>query len=169
MLGLIAVLAAGACSNTASGSEATTTYYASGHRDAAPAVTNEPLLGGGTFDLAAERGHVVVMNFWGSWCGPCRAEAADLESTYKETGVVFVGVNVIDQQDSANAFVSAHGITYPSIFDPAGHVMLAFANIPPKEVPSTLVIDAAGKVASIHLAPVSSADLTAMIKAAQTS
>ncbi len=89
------------------------------------------MLGGGTFDLASERGHVVVMNFWGSWCGPCRAEAADLESAYKASGVVFIGVNVEDQQDAASAFISAHGITYPSIFDPAGHVMLAFAQVPP--------------------------------------
>ena len=63
----------------------------------------------------------------------------------------FVGVNVRDEQDAAAAFVSAHGITYPSIFDPSGRVTLAFRNVPPSDVPSTIVIDATGKIAAIHL------------------
>jgi len=145
-----------------------TKFYAAGHRPAAPAL-DEKLLDGGTFDLASERGHVVVINFWGSWCGPCRAEAADLESSYTSSGAVFVGVNVLDQEDPARAFVSAHKITYPTIFDPAGHVVLRFAHVPPTAIPSTIVIDATGKIASIQAAPVSAADLAAMIKAAQTS
>ena len=70
-------------------------------RPAARAVSGA-LLTGGTYDVAADRGTVVVVNFWGSWCSPCRAEAADLERTYAATkarGVTFVGVNSRDDRD----------------------------------------------------------------------
>ena len=76
----------------------------SGRRSAS--VTGE-LLDGGTYDLAQDRGKVVVVNFWGSWCAPCRAEADDLEQTYQATkakGVSFLGVNSRDDRDAAKAF-----------------------------------------------------------------
>jgi thiol-disulfide isomerase/thioredoxin len=157
----------GASASSASADNVTTKLYAAGDRPPAPAIS-EQLLSGGTFSLASERGKVVVLNFWGSWCGPCRAEAADLESTYKATGAAFIGVNVNDEQDAADAFISARGITYPSVFDPAGRVMLAYRNVPPSDVPSTLVIDASGKIAALHLGPVTAAELTSMIKSAES-
>jgi thiol-disulfide isomerase/thioredoxin len=165
-LGLVAACALTAC--TSSSTASSIKVYPVGKRPSAPAI-DQSLLGGGTFSLASELGHVVVINFWGSWCGPCRAEAADLESTYKSSGVVFVGVNVLDQQGPASAFVSARGITYPSIFDPAGRVMLAFRDVPPTAIPTTIVIDATGKVAALDPTPITSAQLTSMITAAQAS
>jgi thiol-disulfide isomerase/thioredoxin len=170
LVALVAVLSLAACgtsAGSASSATVTTKMYAAGKRIVAPAIS-EGMLGGGTFDLSAERGKVVVLNFWGSWCGPCRAEAADLESVYTATGAEFVGVNVQDQSDAASAFVAAHKITYPSVFDPAGHVMLAYRNVPPSAVPSTVVIDPTGKIAALHLGPITAAALTSLIKSAES-
>lgn len=149
---------------------AATKVYQSGDRPTAPAVTGT-LLDGSTFHLADDRGHVVVLNFWGSWCAPCRVEAADLQSVHEATaaqGVDFVGVNIRDEKDAANAYEQAHGITYPSINDPAGRVALQFRQVPPSDIPSTIVIDATGHIAAIHLGSISAAQLTDMISAASS-
>jgi len=117
-------------------------------RPAAPAVTGQ-LLSGGAYDTAQHRGTVVVVNFWGSWCAPCRAEAADLETTYQQTeakGVTFVGVNTRDDRDSAAAFDRGR-VTYPSIFDPDGKVALKF-NVTQVSTPSTLILDRQGRIAA---------------------
>lgn len=147
---------------------AATKIYPSGKRPEAPTVAGT-LLDGAKYNLASDRGHVVVMNFWGSWCAPCRKEAADLQSVHAATenaGVKFVGVNIRDEQDPANAYDQAHDITYPSIFDPSGRVALQFAQVPPSAIPSTLVIDATGHIAAIHLGSTTAKQLTDMITAA---
>jgi len=149
---------------------AATKVYQRGDRPAAPAVTGT-LLDGSTFHLADDRGHVVVLNFWGSWCAPCRVEAADLQSVHEATtaqGVDFVGVNIRDETDAANAYERAHGITYLSINDPAGRVALQFRQVPPSDIPSTIVIDATGHIAAIHLGSISADQLTDMISAASS-
>lgn len=145
----------------------TTKVYPAGERPAAPAYTGD-LLGGGTFDLAAQRGHVVVLNLWGSWCAPCRVEARDLEAAYraaKDRGVVFIGDNIRDDHDGATAFEKAHGITYPSVSDPGSRFALAFRDlkVPPSAIPSTIVIDASGHVAAVHLGSITQAQLTDLI------
>ena len=145
-----------------------TKIYPTSQRPAAPAVSGT-LLNGTTYTLASDRGHVVVLNFWGSWCAPCRREAADLQSVHAATaaqGVAFVGINIRDETDPANAYDNAHEITYPSIFDPSGRVALQFAKVPPSAIPSTLVIDATGHIAAIHLGSITAKQLTDMIKAA---
>ena len=147
---------------------AATKIYPTGKRPEAPAVSGT-LLDGVEYDLASDRGHVVVINFWGSWCAPCRKEAADLQSVHVATeasGVKFVGVNIRDQPDPANAYDQAHHITYPSIFDPSGRVALQFVQVPPPTIPSTLVIDATGHIAAIHLGSITAKQLTDMITAA---
>jgi thiol-disulfide isomerase/thioredoxin len=112
-------------------------------------VTGE-LLAGGTYDLANDRGKVVVVNFWGSWCAPCRAEADDLERTYQATkakDVTFLGVNTRDDRDSAKAFERGYQVTYASVFDVRGEVGLKF-DVTQNAIPSTLVLDRQGRIAA---------------------
>jgi thiol-disulfide isomerase/thioredoxin len=116
-------------------------------RPAAKEVSGR-LLDGGTYDIAADRGKVVVVNFWGSWCSPCRAEADDLEKTYqasKAKKVTFVGVNWRDDRDSAKQFERGR-VTYPSIFDPDGKIAVDF-EVTQVNTPSTLILDRQGRIA----------------------
>jgi thiol-disulfide isomerase/thioredoxin len=116
-------------------------------RPPARRVTGD-LLDGGTYDVTQDRGRVVVVNFWGSWCPPCRAEAADLERAYQATkadGVAFVGVDTRDGRDAARAFVRGR-TTYPNLYDPDGEVALAF-EVTQVSTPSTLILDRQGRTA----------------------
>jgi thiol-disulfide isomerase/thioredoxin len=123
--------------------------YKPADRVAAPAVKGELLKDGGTFDLAGHKGKTVVINFWASWCPPCRLEADDLEAVYKDApGVEFVGINIRDEKDKAIAFHEGRA-TYPSIFDPAGRIALDFKQVPPNTIPATLIIDAQGRIAVV--------------------
>ncbi|MFI1195907.1 TlpA family protein disulfide reductase [Micromonospora sp. NPDC020750] len=118
-------------------------------RSTAPKLAGE-LLTGGSYDVTTDRGQVVVVNFWGSWCPPCRAEADDLEATYQATkpsGVKFLGINVQDNRDKALAFEEGR-VTYPSLFDPPSRLALAF-DISPTTIPATVVLDRDGRVAVV--------------------
>ena len=116
-------------------------------REPVDTVTGE-LLDGGTYDVANDRGKVVVVNFWGSWCPPCRAEADDLESAFqatKDKKVSFIGVNTRDDRDAAIQFERGV-VTYPSIYDPNGKVALQF-DVTQVTTPSTLILDRQGRIA----------------------
>ena len=107
---------------------------------------------GDTFTSADYAGQVIVVNFWYAGCPPCRLEAADLEAVYqefKDQGVVFVGVNIMDQAPTALTFANEFGVTYPSLLDANdGAVRLAFSGqIAPNAVPTTLVLDKDARVA----------------------
>ncbi|MEV6120862.1 TlpA disulfide reductase family protein [Streptomyces sp. SID8352] len=124
---------------------------------------------GGRADVADYKGKVVVVNVWGSWCPPCRAEAKNFEKVYqdvKDQGVQFLGINTRDPLvGPARAFEKDHGVTYPSIFDPTGKLMLRFkkGTLNPQSVPSTLVVDREGRVAARSLQALSEEKLRAMI------
>jgi len=142
-----------------------TIVFAVADRKPAPLVTGSTL-DGGSFDLAALQGRVVVVNFWASWCAPCRLEAGDLEAVHQSTkdgAVSFVGVDSRDQKDAAVAFVAGR-VTYPSLFDPAGRIALRFSEVPPNTFPATLIVDKTGKVAAVIRTTVREADLTALVK-----
>jgi thiol-disulfide isomerase/thioredoxin len=153
----------GASGGSGSGSGGNLVEIAKSKRAAAPALTGN-LLDGGTFDLAAQRGQVVVVNFWASWCPPCRVEAPDLEAVYQATkgrGVTFVGIDIRDDRDKAKAFHDGR-TSYPSIFDPAGRLALDF-NVPPNTIPATLIIDRSGKLAAVMRTSVHKADLEPIV------
>jgi len=108
---------------------------------------------GSTFSSAAEKGHVVVVNFWYAQCPPCRLEAKQLQklaAQYESKGVEFIGVNTRDDKASAESFDQTFGVTYPSILDAdKGKVQLAFSGTyRPNSTPTTVILDAQGRVAA---------------------
>lgn len=132
-------------------------------RPPAVAVSGE-LLDGRAYDLATDRGKVVVVNFWGSWCAPCRAEVDDLEQTYlatRDRGVAFLGVNSRDDRDKARAFEQGQ-VSYPSLFDPANRLGLNFP-LPPNAIPSTIVLDRAGRIAVVIRRATTRDELTPLV------
>jgi thiol-disulfide isomerase/thioredoxin len=135
-------------------------------RQPAPAFAG-PLLDGGDFDLAEARGDVVVLNVWGSWCAPCRAEAPGMSAVAEQTaadGVRFVGVNTRDTETAARAFEEEFGIGYPSVVDQDGRLLLAFRDtLPPAAIPSTLVVDREGRMAARVIGPITETTLTSLV------
>lgn len=121
--------------------------------------------------LADLRGHVVVLNVWGSWCAPCRAEAPDLAKISKETaprGVRFVGIDVRDNPAAARAFARNYDITYPSWDDQHGLVLAQFTGIiPVSAVPSTVVVDKNGVIRARVVGRVEASTLRGLIEDAE--
>ena len=143
------------------GSDGVITVLEPAERKAPEPVSGETLEGD-KVSLAAYRGKVVVVNVWGSWCPPCRSEADDLAVAAKELlarGVVFLGINTRDNsRDTALAFQRRHDVPYPSIFDPGGDTLTSFhRTLSPNAIPSTVVIDARGRVAASIIGEVTSA------------
>lgn len=135
-------------------------------RPVAPSLTGS-LLTGEPFELLSQRGRVVVINTWGSWCAPCRAEAAALEQVYADTrdsGVFFLGINVRDNRPAAAAFQRTFRVSYPSVFDGSGSILAQFRELPPAAVPSTLVLDRQGRVAARFIGGVRVDDLLPVVQ-----
>ena len=128
-------------------------------------------ISGGALSLAGLRGHVVVINVWGSWCAPCRAEAPALATVSKETasqGVRFVGIDVRDNPAAGIAFERAFGISYPSFDDQDGLVLASFTGIiPVSAVPSTLVIDRSGLIRARNVGQIDATTLRGLIQDAE--
>ncbi len=117
----------------------------------APVSFSGPTVDGGTFSSDSLKGKIAVINFWYAGCPPCRLEAPSLAKLSTQlTDVQFVGVNVFDNAAVAKTFDDENDIAYPSILDvQSGSVQLAFAGgVPPNAVPTTIVLDAQGRVAA---------------------
>jgi thiol-disulfide isomerase/thioredoxin len=144
-----------------------TTLYKAGAGPRAPAVTG-PVVGGGRLSLASYHGHVVVLNFWGSWCTPCREEAprlAALAHHFGPAGVRFVGIDIRDSPASAQAFTTDFRISYPSLNDPGDTIALDFRDtVPPAGIPTTLVISRSGRIAARVIGPVTYSGLKSLIQ-----
>jgi thiol-disulfide isomerase/thioredoxin len=125
-----------------------------GKRQAAPELSGKTL-DGRKLDIGDYRGKVVVLNIWGSWCSPCRAEAPNLVSVAKAEqkagqDVRFVGINTRDMETSqAISFEKQFGVPYPSLFDPYGKLILRFpkGSLNPQAIPTTIIVDRQGKIA----------------------
>ena len=123
---------------------------------------------GESVSLDDHLGSVVVMPVWGSWCGPCRAEApmlADAARDLEDDGVVFLGINSRDENTAkVQAFHDRFDIPYESIYDPAGETLLAFHGIlPPQTIPSFVFIDAEGRVAARVLGEIDRSTLDGVV------
>lgn len=119
-------------------------------RTAAPQITGKDLAGK-PLSLADHAGKVVVLNVWGSWCPPCRHEAPQLVKAAAATKgtAQFLGINTRDLDPAqALAFVRSFKINFPNFYDPDGALLLELKAIPPKAIPSTLVLDQQGRIAA---------------------
>lgn len=167
-----------ACSSSSGGSGASGSNYVGGSgqitlvaaadRKPAPELSGKTV-DGGHDSLAQYKGKVVVVNIWGSWCAPCRAEAphmASVSQADKAKGVQFLGINTRDLDASnAVAFAKRFDITYPNLYDPYGKLILKFpkGSLNPQSLPATLVIDRQGRVAARALKPLGLAELNKLI------
>ena len=128
--------------------------YPINERKAIPELSGPAVIGDKRISTADYRGYVVVLNVWGSWCAPCRAEAPYLITAARDLhdrGVRFIGINVRETREEAAAFEQARQIPYPSIFDSQMRTLLAIRGFPVSSIPSTIVLDRQGRVARIWL------------------
>jgi thiol-disulfide isomerase/thioredoxin len=179
-LALVALLLAG-CSGTqeavatgeefqfvAPGGQTTIVYDPPESRGRVSGIAGESLLSEGkTIGLDDYRGQVVVLNIWGSWCGPCREEMPDLQFVGEQTGAVILGIDVRDVRQAAVDFVHNRGITFDSIFDPPARVLAGLDGYPRNIVPSTIVLDRQHRVAAVYLEKIRVAELLPVVQRLQ--
>ncbi|MGZ4390216.1 MAG: TlpA family protein disulfide reductase [Gaiellaceae bacterium] len=136
-----------------------TDKIAAGKRPAAPGFTLKRLDGPGRVSLASLRGHPVVLNFWASWCAPCKAESGRLEASWQQwqaKGVRFVGIDANDFASDGRRFASKHGLTYLNLEDGQGSTLGRWGVT---GFPETFFIDARGRVVAHVAGEVKTAEL----------
>jgi thiol-disulfide isomerase/thioredoxin len=147
--GLLAAGVARLASSRSAGLPVVAQVIPAAQRPVAPDISGSTLTGG-HLDIASWRGHTVVINFWGSWCVPCRREAPALARVARETsvlGVRFAGVDIREDSSAGLAFERGYRIPYPSISDPADAIAARFGATAPAATPSTYILDGRGRIA----------------------
>ncbi|MFD4995030.1 TlpA family protein disulfide reductase [Streptomyces buecherae] len=138
-------------------------------RKSAPSLSGKTLEGK-QLDVDDYRGKIVVLNIWGSWCSPCRAEAPNLVKVAERTkkqGVEFIGINTRDTNEhNAQKFEKEYEVPYPSLYDPIGKLMLRFpkGSLNPQAIPTTIILDRDGGIAVRALTPLSEEALDKALK-----
>ncbi|GGX83439.1 TlpA family protein disulfide reductase [Streptomyces minutiscleroticus] len=175
----VAALSLSACSSGGTSGGSGDTNFVTGtdgiataarvERADAPKLDGETL-DGRTLDVSDYKGKIVVLNVWGSWCPPCRAEAPNfvkVSEDLKDEGVQFVGINTRDtSKGPAREFEKDYDVAYPSLYDPTGKLILRFpkGSLNPQTIPSTVVLDRDGRIAARSLSPLSEKNLRKMLK-----
>jgi thiol-disulfide isomerase/thioredoxin len=169
-----AVLTLTACSSSGSGSA---TYHYHGAQTVGtfiPVSDRKPaqnfggsLLSGGTYDLNRYRGKIVVINFWGVWCPPCRVETPQfgkIYDAYRDKGVTFVGVDIKDgSRSGSRSFLADNHVTYPVIWDELGETAVRLGEISTQAMPFTVLLDRQHRVAGVYITPLTQDDLDPML------
>lgn len=175
-LAVCAALLASACtgggSDTTSGTQrfvagdGVVHFVSASSRKPGPELTGS-LLDDTPFDPASLGTGPVVVNIWGSWCAPCKAEQPDLERVHRATrsrGVAFLGINIRDSGRTApRRHVEEYGVTYPSLYDPSAKLLPRF-RIAPKTIPSTYVLDRRRRIAAYVYGAVTEPALTDLVE-----
>lgn len=174
---VVAVLAAGCSTGGSAASNAAFSFVSPGgqteltyngaDRQPISAISGPDLINqDATVSLADYPGKIVVLNFWGSWCAPCRAEAqglANSSTAFASRGVQFVGVDIKDTREGGADFHTLKKVPYPSIFDPSMRTLISLRGYPATAIPSTIVLDRSHRVSHIWLLPVTREQLAAVI------
>jgi thiol-disulfide isomerase/thioredoxin len=164
LLSIVAVL--GACGrDVPAASQVGVTTFDPADRAALPAVSGTTLAGE-TLDVSGLKGRVVVLNGWASWCEPCKEEIpafVKLDAAADPADVAIVGLDVSDDDVAARSFIKAYGMEYPSIVDPSGDILASLPDVPPAAIPSTLVIDRAGRVAARFIGTADASELARIV------
>ena len=134
---------------------------------ASPLTLTGTTLQGTPWRVADAKDHVLVLNVWGQWCGPCVAEMPHLQQVWSQLSaagkpVQFMGINYRDSVETAKAFLRANKVTYPSLQDDGGATLLALRGTA-NTTPTTLVLDRRGRIAARVSGPVTAATLNGLV------
>jgi cytochrome c biogenesis protein CcmG/thiol:disulfide interchange protein DsbE len=152
LLGLVALLAYGLASNEPD--RGVEEALGRGETEPAPDLELPKLDGGGNGSIADYRGQVVVLNFWASWCEPCKAESPLLERWHRRMaarGGTVLGIDMLDITEDAQDFIDEYDLSYPMLKDKDGHGIETFGVV---QYPETFVIDRAGRITAVRRGPV---------------